>query len=126
MVLFHQILVVLVKGLEMTIATWDSNDARIKWRELIDTAAAGVADVVITRYGKPVAAVIDYEDFLALQEELDDLRAAKRADAAIQAYRSDPSIAVPWEDALAEFVAQGKLSETDMAALLTEGKLADV
>ena len=65
----------------MTISTWDSNDARIKWREVIDTAAAGDTDVVITRYGKPVVAVIDYADFLALQEELDDLRATKRADA---------------------------------------------
>ena len=61
----------------MTIANWDSNDPRIKWREVVDTAAAGVVDVVITRYGKPVVAMIDYDDFLALQEELDDLRAAR-------------------------------------------------
>lgn len=108
----------------MTIATWDSNDARIRWRELIDTAAAGVADVVITRYGKPVAAVIYYEDFLALQEELDDLRAAKRADAAFEEYLRDPSTAAPWEEVLAEFVAEGKLSQEDFARLTTEGKLA--
>ena len=25
----------------MTIATWDSNDARIKWRAVIDTAVVG-------------------------------------------------------------------------------------
>lgn len=107
----------------MTIATWESNDARIKWRELIDTAAAGVADVVITRYGKPVAAVIDYEDFLALQEELDDLRAAKRADAAYEEYLSDPSTARPWEEVLAELVAEGKLNQEDYASLTTTGKL---
>jgi antitoxin Phd len=107
----------------MTIATWDSNDARIRWRELIDTAAAGVADVVITRYGKPVAAVIDYEDFLALQEELDDLRAAKRADAAFEEYLHDPSTVVPWEEVLAEFVAEGKLSTEDLTTLMAEGKL---
>lgn len=93
----------------MTIATWDSNDARIKWREVVDTAAAGVADVVITRYGKPVVAVIDYEDFIALQEELDDLRAARRADAAFDEYSRDPSIARSWAEVRDELIAEGKL-----------------
>ena len=82
----------------MTIATWDSNDARIKWRAMLDIAAAGVTDVVITRYGKPLVAVIDYEDFLALREELDDLRAARRADAIFEEYLRDPSSAHPWDD----------------------------
>ena len=81
----------------------------IKWRELVDTAAAGVVDVVITRYGKPVVAVIDYDDFLALQEELDDLRAAKRADAAFEEYLRDPSSARPWDEIRAELIAEGKL-----------------
>lgn len=93
----------------MTISTWDSNDARIKWREVIDTAAAGDTDVVITRYGKPVVAVIDYADFLALQEELDDLRAAKRADAIYDAFLADPSSAQPWDEIRAELIAEGKL-----------------
>ena len=96
----------------MTIATWDSNDARIKWREMLDTAAAGVTDVVITRYGKPLVAVIDYEAFLALQEELDDLRAAKRADAIFEEYLRDPSSARPWDDIRSELVAEGRLDAT--------------
>ena len=93
----------------MTISKWDSNDARIKWREVVDTAAAGVADVVITRYGKPVVAVIDYQDFLALQEELDELRAARRADAAFERYLRDPSTATPWDQVRDELIAEGKL-----------------
>ena len=96
----------------MTIATWDSNDARIKWREMLDTAAAGVTDVVITRYGKPLVAVIDYEDFLALREELDDLRAARRADAIFEEYLRDPSSARPWDDIRSELVAEGRLDAT--------------
>jgi prevent-host-death family protein len=101
--------VILVKESRMTISTWDSNDARIKWREVIDTAATGDMDVVITRYGKPVVAVIDYEDFLALQEELDDLRAAKRADAVYAAYLRDPSSAPPWDEIRTELISEGKL-----------------
>ena len=93
----------------MTIATWDSNDARIKWREMLDTAAAGVTDVVITRYGKPLVAVIDYEDFLALREELDDLRAARRADAIFEEYLRDPSSARPWDEIRSDLVAEGRL-----------------
>ncbi len=93
----------------MTISTWDSNDARIKWREVIDTAASGGADVVIMRYGRPVVAVIDYEDFLALQEELDDLRAVKRADAVYEEYLRDPSSARPWDEIRAQLIAEGKL-----------------
>ena len=96
----------------MTIATWDSNDARIKWREMLDTAAAGVTDVVITRYGKPLVAVIDYEDFLALREELDDLRAARRADAIFEEYVRDPSSARLWDDIRSELVAEGRLDAT--------------
>ena len=96
----------------MTIATWDSNDARIKWREMLDTAAAGVTDVVITRYGKPLVAVIDYEAFLALQEELDDLRAAKRADAIFEEYLRDPSSARPWDGIRSGLVAEGRLDAT--------------
>ena len=96
----------------MTIATWDSNDARIKWREMLDTAAAGVTDVVITRYGKPLVAVIDYEDFLALREELDDLRAARRADAIFEEYLRDPSSARPWDDIRSELVVEGRLDAT--------------
>ena len=63
----------------MTVATIDSNAARAQWRSLLDTAGEGKADIVITRYGQPVATVIDYEDWVALQEELDDLRSARRA-----------------------------------------------
>ena len=96
----------------MTIATWDSNDARIKWREMLDTAAAGVTDVVITRYGKPLVAVIDYEAFLSLQEELDDLRAVRRADAIFEEYLRDPSSARPWDDIRSELVAEGQLDAT--------------
>lgn len=102
----------------MTVSTWDSNDARIKWREVVDTAAAGVADVVITRYGKPVVAVIDYEDFLALQEELDDLRAARRADAAFERYLHDPSTATPWDKVRDELIAEGKLDADFRSASL--------
>ena len=93
----------------MPVASWDSNEARIKWREVIDTAATGMADVVITRYGKPVVAVIDYAAFVALQEELDDLRAARRADAAFEEYLYNSAAAQLWEEIRARLAAEGRL-----------------
>lgn len=59
----------------MTVKTLESRAARENWRDLLDTATAGQADVIITRYGKPVTAMIRYEDYVALQEELVRLRA---------------------------------------------------
>lgn len=61
----------------MSVRTWDSRTARENWRDLLDTAVSGLTDVVITRHGKPVTAMIRYEDYEALQEELMRLRQAK-------------------------------------------------
>ena len=93
----------------MNVTTIDSRDARTQWRTLLDDTATGKADAVITRYGKPVATLINYDDWLALQEELDDLRAAQRADATIEAYRRDLSRLMPLEDFERELIAEGLL-----------------
>ena len=66
----------------MTITTLGSREARQKWRDLLDAVYTGSADIVIERNGKPLAALIPYEDYLALAEALDDLRAARRVAAA--------------------------------------------
>ena len=91
----------------MQAITWDSNDARVKWRDLLDQVHS--ADMVITRYGKPAAVVIDYEDWLAVQEELDDLRAARRAVEAVEEWERNPSTAKPWNVFKAELKAEGLL-----------------
>ncbi len=93
----------------MTVTTWDSRAARENWRRLLDTATSGRSDIVITRHGQPAAALISYEDYIALQEELDELRAARRAEEAVGAWRSDRSIARPWSEVEAELVAKGLL-----------------
>jgi prevent-host-death family protein len=57
--------------------TLDSNQARANWRDLLDTAIAEETDVIITRYNKPVVAVVAYEDYVAVQEELRRYRAER-------------------------------------------------
>lgn len=92
----------------MTVRTVDSNRARIHWRDVLDTARAGL-DSVIEHYGRPTAAVIPYADYEALQEELDDLRAGRRAAVAYEAWQRDPSSGTPLDQVEAELRAQGLL-----------------
>ncbi|MCL4301680.1 MAG: type II toxin-antitoxin system prevent-host-death family antitoxin [Anaerolineae bacterium] len=71
----------------MPVSTIGSREARQKWRDLLDEVYAGSADIVIERNGKPIAALIPYEDYLAVTEALDNLRAARRVAAAYKASR---------------------------------------
>jgi prevent-host-death family protein len=94
----------------MDVTTWDSRHARENWRDLLDMAA-GKADVVITRHGKPAAVLIDYADYLALQEELEELRSARRAQTALERWRQDPSLGRPYAEIRQELIADGLLDE---------------
>lgn len=95
----------------MPVKVLDSNKARTNWRDILDMASVGATDVVVERYGKPIVAVIAYEDFAALQDELDDLRAGRRAAEAYEAWKQDPSWGTPYEEFRAELVAEGSLDE---------------
>lgn len=61
----------------MAVKMLDSNQARNHWREMLDAVLASNADVVITRYSQPVAAVVSYEDYLAVADELTRLRTSR-------------------------------------------------
>ena len=93
----------------MPVKVLDSNTARTQWRDVLDTAGAGDADVVVARYGKPMVAVIAYDDFVALQEELEELRASRRAAVAYEAWKRDPDRARPWAEVEAGLVDEGLL-----------------
>ncbi|MCB9419206.1 MAG: type II toxin-antitoxin system Phd/YefM family antitoxin [Ardenticatenaceae bacterium] len=47
----------------MKTKTVSSDQARARWRELLDTAVTG-DHVIIERYGKPVAVLIPYQDYV--------------------------------------------------------------
>ncbi len=95
------------KGLIMNTAIVSSREARAKWRTMLDTVDRGTADVVIERYGKPIAALIPYADYEALWAELEDLRDGRLAMAALEEYERDPSAARPYEEIRAELIAEG-------------------
>lgn len=95
----------------MPVITISSREARTKWRDLLDAAHIGIDDVVIERHGKPIAALIPFQDYLALQEELDELRAVRRVAAAYEEWKQDPSTARPWKEIERELIAEGLLDE---------------
>ena len=84
-----------------------SREARMKWRTVLDTVDRGTADVIIERYGKPVATLIPYADYEELSEYLEELRDVRYATAALEQYRKDPSSARPYEEIRAEIIAEG-------------------
>ncbi len=88
----------------------NSDDARTRWRDILDAANAG-QDVVIARYGKPMAAVIPIADYEALMEDLEDLRAARRAQSALEAWRGDPSRGRPYALIREELTVEGLLTD---------------
>lgn len=47
----------------MTTRKISSDRARAKWRELLDTAVSGIP-TIIERYGKPVAVLAPYSDYV--------------------------------------------------------------
>ena len=95
----------------MPIATVSSKEARARWRDILDTVDKGTADVVIERYGKPIAALIAYEDFAALLEALEDLRDGRIAQAAYEEWQRDPSTAISYEQFRADMIAKGLWDE---------------
>ena len=90
----------------MSEKTMLSEDVRQNWRDTLDYVYAG-GDVVIQRYSKPLAALISYDDYLALAEELDDLRAGRRAAEILARAEGDPDAWEPWEAIRAEMLAEG-------------------
>lgn len=89
----------------------DSNEARTRWRDVLDRVSAGTADVVIERYGRPVAAVIRYEDYLAMETELEELRLVREAEGALEAWERDPSLGRPFDEVDAELEAAAREDE---------------
>lgn len=68
----------------MTITTMKSDDARVKWRELLDNVLVNRDEaVVIERYTKPLAVLMNYEAWQErrfTQREVEALMAAQEAE----------------------------------------------
>ncbi len=58
-----------------------ANKLRNSLGTLVNRVERGDADVIVTRYLRPIVVIIPYRDYLALKSELDALRDARAAEA---------------------------------------------
>ena len=61
----------------MTITTLDSQAAQDNWSGLLATVASSDESIVITLQGEPMAVLVGYATFLAIEEQLNVLRAGR-------------------------------------------------
>ncbi len=85
----------------MNTVTLRSDDARLKWRDTVDTAFKGTP-VIIERYSKPVAVLVSHEEWLALSAQ--HLALLNERSAAVK-----DGHFITWEDAKAQMIADGLL-----------------
>lgn len=67
----------------MTIITMKSDEARSRFRDILDHVFGGLTEVVIERYNKPTAVVVNYHEWQKLKE----LQKQQRKDAIARARR---------------------------------------
>jgi prevent-host-death family protein len=75
-----------------------SREARKEWREILDTVMSGDSDVLISRHGQEIAALIPAGDYYAILDELEELRLGRMAEALYQSYLEGTTTAKPYED----------------------------
>ncbi len=95
----------------MTVQVMKSDEARTNWRDLLDTASAGEIDIVIERYGKPTATVVNYEQYLQAKAILEELRAIQDADKMVQKWLENPELGRPYSEIRKRLVDEGILDE---------------
>jgi PHD/YefM family antitoxin component YafN of YafNO toxin-antitoxin module len=92
----------------MSAQVMKSDEARLKWRDVIETALVG-GDTIIERYNRPTAVVIPFDDYEAILEALEDYRAGRRAEIAHREWLEDPSTGEDWESVKAKLTNEGLL-----------------
>lgn len=74
---------------------------RAKFSEWVNRAAFGKERVVLTRHGKPIAAMIPLDDLETL-ERLEDERDARLGAAALEQWQAEGKPTIPWAAVKAE------------------------
>ncbi len=66
---------------------YNSRDARMNWRKILDTIFIRESDVLIERNGVPIAVIIPAEDYAIVQDALEDYRDGLEAEALLNAWK---------------------------------------
>ena len=81
-----------------------SREARKEWREILDTVMTGDSDVLISRHGQEIAALIPARDYHAILDELAEIRLARLAEDIYENYLEGKTSSRPYEEARVEIL----------------------
>ena len=81
-----------------------SREARKEWRELLDAVMTGDSDVLISRHGREIAALIPARDYYAIMTELEEVRLARLAETLYESFLEGRTSAKPYEEVHAEIL----------------------
>ena len=90
----------------MTVTTFKSDEARNRWRDMMDIALTG-GRVIVERYNKPQAILIGYEQMNAIVQRLQELEAWAEAQRINQNIESGKAQVVTFEQHKARMQAKG-------------------
>lgn len=54
----------------MSVVTLSADVARVQWRKTIDLVFADKQEIVVERYGEPVAAIMPYRNWLEMKDKV--------------------------------------------------------
>jgi len=78
-----------------------SREARKQWRQILDTVMIGDSDILISRHGQEIAALIPARDYYAILDELEEIRLARLAEDIYENYIEGKVSSRPYEEARA-------------------------
>ena len=67
---------------------YNSRDARMRWREILDTIFRRENDVLIERNGSPIAVIIPADDYETIRKVLEEYRDGLEAQTILEAWKS--------------------------------------
>jgi prevent-host-death family protein len=88
------------------IREYGSREARKEWREILDTIMSGDSDVLISRHGQKIAALIPANDYYALLDELEELRIGRLAEDIYESYLEGSISVKPYGDVREELLGE--------------------
>jgi antitoxin (DNA-binding transcriptional repressor) of toxin-antitoxin stability system len=95
----------------MPVRVIKSHEARTRWRNLLDIANAGETEIIIERYGKPIATLINYKQYLQAKIILEELHVIQAADQKVQEWLKNPKFGRPYSEIRNRLVEEGILDE---------------
>ena len=83
------------------VGSWEAHQA---WREVLDSDMAREGDVMISRHGQEIAALIPAQDYHAILDELEEIRLGRAAEELYESYLEDKESQKPYEEIRNEFL----------------------